>query len=224
MAAGAFLYRYPLTREETPWAELARDGTFSKATLERHPTSFMVAPEWTAVLNKSAGTAAATWLHDYHLAVATLDSIDRPDDQVTIHIVSRRLVTSDAGHLSQAFNASAALFASSLAKRESAEALRGLAIIDSARGLFSLAHARYIEMAGHILSRRGWLRDGGHFSQRYMRALQLATDPADPDPEGLPGASQLQSGSETAARTCLRAACGLPAGPGLHAAGASAAL
>ena len=52
----------------------------------------------------------------------------------------------------------------------------------------------------------------------------LLIAPAEPDPEGLPGAGQLQSGSETAARTCLRAACGLPAAPGLPAAGASAAL
>ena len=42
----------------------------------------------------------------------------------------------------------------------------------------------------------------------------LLIAPAEPDPEGLPGAGQLQSGSETAARTCLRAACGLPAAPG----------
>ena len=39
----------------------------------------------------------------------------------------------------------------------------------------------------------------------------LLIAPAEPDPEGLPGACQLQSGSETAARTCQRAACGLPA-------------
>ena len=52
----------------------------------------------------------------------------------------------------------------------------------------------------------------------------LLIAPAEPDPEGLPGAGQLQSGSETAARTCLRAACGLPAAPGLPAAGASAVL
>ena len=52
----------------------------------------------------------------------------------------------------------------------------------------------------------------------------LLIAPAEPDPEGLRGAGRLQSGSETAAQTCLRAACGLPAGPGLPAAGASAAL
>jgi len=52
----------------------------------------------------------------------------------------------------------------------------------------------------------------------------LLIAPAEPDPEGLRGAGRLQSRSETAARTCLRAACGLPAGPGLPAAGASAAL
>ena len=39
----------------------------------------------------------------------------------------------------------------------------------------------------------------------------LLIAPAEPGPEGLPGACQLQLGSETAARTCQRAACGLPA-------------
>merc|ERR1711934_322589 len=41
--------------------------------------------------------------------------------------------------------------------------------------------------------------------------LTLLIAPAEPDPEGLPGAGRLQLGSETAARTCQRAACGLPA-------------
>eukprot|EP01046_Picozoa_sp_COSAG06_P078092 COSAG06_NODE_25754_length_629_cov_1.081132_1_plen_71_part_10 len=57
-----------------------------------------------------------------------------------------------------------------------------------------------------------------------VRAQRNRAIAADPDPEGLPGVGQLQSGSETAARTFLRAACGLPAGSGLPAAGASAAL
>ena len=35
----------------------------------------------------------------------------------------------------------------------------------------------------------------------------LLIAPAEPDPEVLPGAGQLQSGSETTARTCLWAAC-----------------
>ena len=39
----------------------------------------------------------------------------------------------------------------------------------------------------------------------------LLIAPAEPGPDGLPGACQLQLGSETAARTCQRAACGLPA-------------
>jgi len=39
----------------------------------------------------------------------------------------------------------------------------------------------------------------------------LLIAPAEPGPEGLPGACQLQLGPETAARTCQRAACGLPA-------------
>ena len=50
--------------------------------------------------------------------------------------------------------------------------------------------------------------------------LTLLIAPAEPDPEGLPGAGRLQLGSETAARTCQRAACGLPAAAALRAAGA----
>jgi hypothetical protein len=50
--------------------------------------------------------------------------------------------------------------------------------------------------------------------------LTLLTAPAEPDPEGLPGAGRLQLGSETAARTCQRDACGLPAAAVLPAAGA----
>ena len=47
--------------------------------------------------------------------------------------------------------------------------------------------------------------------------------PAEPDPEGLPGAGRLQLGSETATRTCQRAACGLLAAAALPAAGALSA-
>ena len=50
--------------------------------------------------------------------------------------------------------------------------------------------------------------------------LTLLIAPAEPGPEGLPGACQLWSGSETAAQTCQRAACGLPAAAALRAAGA----
>ena len=50
--------------------------------------------------------------------------------------------------------------------------------------------------------------------------LTLLIAPVEPDPEGLPGAGWLQLGSETAARTCQRAACGLPATAVLPAAGA----
>ena len=53
--------------------------------------------------------------------------------------------------------------------------------------------------------------------------LTLLIAPAEPDPEGLPGAGRLQLGSETAARTCQRAACGLPAAAALRAAGALSA-
>ena len=53
--------------------------------------------------------------------------------------------------------------------------------------------------------------------------LTLLIAPAEPDPEGLPGAGWLQLGSETAARTCQRAACGLPAAAALRAAGALSA-
>ena len=53
--------------------------------------------------------------------------------------------------------------------------------------------------------------------------LTLLIALAEPDPEGLPGAGRLQLGSETAARTCQRAACGLPAAAALRAAGALSA-
>jgi hypothetical protein len=50
--------------------------------------------------------------------------------------------------------------------------------------------------------------------------LALLIAPAEPDPEDLPGACQLWSGSETAAQTCPRAAYGLHAAAALRAAGA----
>ena len=50
---------------------------------------------------------------------------------------------------------------------------------------------------------------GPRCSRNAPSTLLIAS--AEPDPEGLPGACQLQLGSETAARTCQRAACGLPA-------------
>ena len=50
---------------------------------------------------------------------------------------------------------------------------------------------------------------GPRCSRNAPSTLLIA--PAEPGPEGLPGACQLQLGSETAARTCQRAACGLPA-------------
>ena len=80
-------------------------GTFSAATLSRHPTSFMVAPPWAALLRASAQAHGSTWLHEYHLGVAALDAIGAPFDA--------------------SFNASAAHFAASNALQESAEALRG---------------------------------------------------------------------------------------------------
>ena len=50
--------------------------------------------------------------------------------------------------------------------------------------------------------------------------LTLLIAPAEPGPEGVPGACQLWSGSETAAQTCPRAAYGLHAAAALRAAGA----
>jgi hypothetical protein len=112
----------------------------------------MTAPEWVALLTRpvpaisphatdaSQRAANTTWLHQYHLGVAALDSVTTPDDAE--------------------FNRSEALFQASLVLKESAEALRALAIIDSARGLFASAH------------------------KRYLRAMTLANDPADPDPDG----------------------------------------
>ena len=48
----------------------------------------------------------------------------------------------------------------------------------------------------------------------------LLIAPAEPGPEGVPGACQLWSGSETAAQACRQAACELPAAAALRAAGA----
>jgi hypothetical protein len=59
---------------------------------------------------------------------------------------------------------------------------------------------------------------GPRCSRNVPSTLLIA--PAEPGPEGLPGACQLQLGPETAARTCQRAACGLPAAAVLPAAGA----
>ena len=57
---------------------------------------------------------------------------------------------------------------------------------------------------------------------RCSRSVQpsLLIARADPDPDNLRGACWLQSWVETAARTCLWAACGLPATTALPAAGA----
>ena len=66
-------------------------------------------------------------------------------------------------------------------------------------------------------------REGAHFGAGLIHPGQLLTlliALAEPDPEGLPGAGRLQLGSETATRTCQRAACGLPAAAALPAAGA----
>ena len=70
--------------------------------------------------------------------------------------------------------------------------------------------------------RRAALVEPHAASTRCSRSalLTLLIAPAEPDPEGLPGAGWLQLGSETAARTCQRAACGLPATAVLPAAGA----
>ena len=53
-----------------------------------------------------------------------------------------------------------------------------------------------------------------------QRPAHSAHRPSRAWPEGLPGACQLWSGSETAAQTCQRAASGLPAAAALRAAGA----
>ena len=73
--------------------------------------------------------------------------------------------------------------------------------------------------------RRAALVEPHAASTRCSRSalLTLLIAPAEPDPEGLPGAGRLQLGSETAARTCQRAACGLPATAALRAAGALSA-
>ncbi len=73
--------------------------------------------------------------------------------------------------------------------------------------------------------RRAALVEPHAASTRCSRSalLTLLIAPAEPDPEGLPGAGRLQLGSETAARTCQRAACGLPAAAALRAAGALSA-
>jgi hypothetical protein len=102
-----------------PWLELVETGTFSPATLNRLPTSFMVSPGWVRLLHASARnftsagavgprawnttgsetskrTAAPTnipagsWLHLFHLGVAYAETGDA-DAARAHHLASHAL-------------------------------------------------------------------------------------------------------------------------------------
>ncbi|OGV63781.1 MAG: hypothetical protein A3K19_05035 [Lentisphaerae bacterium RIFOXYB12_FULL_65_16] len=66
----------PISDEERPWHELLTTGTFSAATLARHPTSWNVSADWVKALQASQHRHGATWLHHLYLGVATLEQND----------------------------------------------------------------------------------------------------------------------------------------------------
>ena len=63
-----------------PWKELVNDGTFSKASLERTPSSFVAGahPVWAEALSKSAAKHGWTSLHHLHLAFEAAERYDVP--------------------------------------------------------------------------------------------------------------------------------------------------
>lgn len=69
-----------LPLEARPWLELLTQGTFSAQSLGRLPVSYMVSPLWVAKLKASAASKGATWLHNFHLAVAAMEAgvVDAP--------------------------------------------------------------------------------------------------------------------------------------------------
>jgi hypothetical protein len=56
-------------QEARAWIELARDGTFSRATLGEVPSSFQVGARWERALRRSRAANGPTWLHALHLGV-----------------------------------------------------------------------------------------------------------------------------------------------------------
>ena len=55
------------------WDDLADDGKFSPAALDRVPSDFAVSARWTAALAKSAEAHGETWLHALMLGLAALN-------------------------------------------------------------------------------------------------------------------------------------------------------
>jgi hypothetical protein len=135
-------------------------------------------------------------------------------------------VTDDGAAVEQAFAAAAAAAAAASAGGSS------VTIRLPAPGVYVLDRQLVLNASNTLLSIEGTLRwrwaKNLSFTSRYMwwpmhhvyEYINELIAPAAPDPEGLPGAGRLQLGSETATRTCHRAACGLPAAAALPAAGA----
>ena len=57
----------------TAWDDLADDGKFSAAALDRVPSDFAVSARWTTALAKSADAHGETWLHALMLGLAALN-------------------------------------------------------------------------------------------------------------------------------------------------------
>ena len=102
---------------EQPWDELLTNGTFSPQSLAAAPRSFNVSDGWATALRNSAAAHGMTWLHHLHLGVAMLEK--------------------------EAFDKARAHFASSIALKENAQALRCLALLDERAGHPDAALASY---------------------------------------------------------------------------------
>ena len=62
--------------EVQPWLDLLDMGTFSSASLEAIPLSFMVHDDWVTLLHESVSKHGATYLHHLHLGHAAADQRD----------------------------------------------------------------------------------------------------------------------------------------------------
>lgn len=107
-----------------PWYELVTTGTFSKESLNSHPTSFQTSDGWLALLEKSASDHGGTWLHYLHIGIGYMDRAIHPGDAL--------------------FNSSAAMFQKSLDLKKTAEALRNLAIVAHGEGHHNTAFSNYV--------------------------------------------------------------------------------
>lgn len=63
-----------LGEKEQPWFELLTNGTFSEATLNKEPISWMVDSKWIGILQKSVKDSGDTWLHSLYLGVIFLEN------------------------------------------------------------------------------------------------------------------------------------------------------